>query len=192
LTRARLAAEQYDIVAAQAELACACRLASELCSDDLRAELHDVAALIHIAKGEYLQAGRHLDHEAESLRWAGNFREIPGVLELAAAAYEQGGLRSLAADRLGRAARVYCGRGDNQRAWQIVQQASALADTAGGDEFCDTSSGILFVSAEVTKIRLALVANEIQLSLEDSDDVASEVTPKEDLEMLAPSYNQSS
>ena len=61
-----------------------------------------MAALVHIAKGEFLQAGRHLDREAESLRWAGNFREIPGVLELSAAAYEQSGMLSLAADRFGR------------------------------------------------------------------------------------------
>jgi tetratricopeptide (TPR) repeat protein len=190
LARARLAAEQYDIGVAEAELACACRLASELCIDDLHAELHDVAALVHIAKGEFLQAGRHLDREAESLRWAGNFREIPGVLELSAAAYEQSGMLSLAADRFGRAARVYCGRGDYKRAWRAVQQASALADSAGADEFCDTSLGILLVSAEVTKVRLALVANEIQLALADSDEDASEVAPLEDLEMLAPSYNQ--
>lgn len=157
LVRARLAAEQYDIPLAQRELECACRLAEVVCSDDLRAELHNVAALIHIAKGEYLQAGRHFDREAENLRLAGNYREIPTSLELASASYEQAGLVDLAADRLCRVARTRFGQGEVDQAWRDVQRALPMAEA---------------VCSETIKVRLSLTANEMLHVLSQQDDPA--------------------
>ncbi len=171
LLRARLAAEQYDIPVAQQELACACSLTEGICSHDLQAELHNVAALIHIAKGEYLQAGGHLDREAEKLRWAGNYREIPAALELASAAYEQAGRFDLAADRLLRVARILYGRGDVDRAWRYVQQAVPIAEMA---------------ACETTKVRLALLANEILQVLSDQGESPPEAPAEGDVGMLAP------
>ncbi len=171
LVRARSAAEQYDIAVAQRELACACELAEDICGYDLHAELHNVAALIHIAKGEYLQAGRHLDREAENLRWAGNYREIPTALELASAAYQQAGQLDLAAERLCRVARILYGRGDADQAWNVVQLAVPIAEST---------------CSETTKIRLALLANEILLVLSEQGDPAPEKQPENDLGMLAP------
>lgn len=171
LMKARFAAEQYDIPTAQRELECACDLATDVCSCDLHAELHNVAALIHIAKGEYLQAARHLDRETQKLRWAENYREIPNALNLASAAYEQAGLPDLAAERLCRAARVFYGRDELQRAWRFVQLAGPLAEAA---------------CAENTKIRLSLLANEILHELSEQGEPLPPPTDNDGPEMLSP------
>lgn len=165
LTRARIAAEQYDMANACREFQRACELARQVCGYELQAELQNVAALIHIAKGEYLQAGWHLDSEAVNLRLAGNYREIPGALQLAAAAYEQAGLLELAADRLCRVARVLYGRGQTQRAWEVVQRATEMAEA---------------VCSERAETRLALLANEILLALaEDGQPTPAASQPQE-------------
>jgi hypothetical protein len=173
LVRARVAAEQYDIGVAQRELGCACTLAADVCSYDLHAELHDVAALIHIAKGEYLQAARHLDQEAMKLRWAANYREIPTVVELASAAYEQAGLPESAADRLCRVARMLYGQGDLRGSWRYVESALPLAESAG---------------AEATKVRLSLLANELLLAFSEQGESLPELPADQDesLGMIGP------
>jgi tetratricopeptide (TPR) repeat protein len=154
LARARVAAEQYDSANARAHFGSACELAMEIESFDLQAELHDVAALIHIADGEYLSAGCHLDREAENLRLAGNYREIPNTLQLAAAAYGEVERFDLAADRMLRVARIFYGRGDTRASWEHLQTATSLANLAG---------------AENTKIRLALLANEIAMTIAEDE-----------------------
>jgi tetratricopeptide (TPR) repeat protein len=154
LTRARLAAEQYDIPTAVAHFSKACKQLKGICGYDPQAELQNVAALIHLAKGEHLQAAGHLDCEAENLRCAGIYRELPITLTLAAAAYEQAGRLDLAANRLCRAARIRFGHGEIDRSWQDVQAAIALAETA---------------CSETTKIRLALLVNEISQTLENEE-----------------------
>jgi tetratricopeptide (TPR) repeat protein len=172
LVRARSAAEQYDLARAEAELSCAKGLASEVCSHDLEAELHNVAALIHIAKGEYLQAARHLDREAAALRRVGNYREIPNALEIASAAYQQVGQIGLSADRLCRVARILYGRGEFETAWRYVQAALPMAESA---------------CSEATRIRLALLANEIALALTQRGESLPEPSKQDEgLEMLAP------
>lgn len=150
LARSRLAAEMYDIPVAVHHFRQACNLAEGVCSHDLQAELQHVAAWIHLAKGEYLQAAWHFDNEAKHLRLAANYRQIPRTLELAAAAYEQAGLPELAASRLSRVARIWYGRGNAKNSWEYIQRASALLDA------CDCTA---------EQIRLALVASEIQRTL---------------------------
>lgn len=155
-TRARLAAEQLDIPLAMSHYACGRELIGDICSHDLHAELHDVAALIHIAKEEYLQAARHFGREAYHLRMAGIYREIPGTLELAAAAYQQAGLPVEAADQLNRVARIWFGRGDASKAWTFVRDASELLDACVLDDDA------------TIRTRLSLVAVEIQNELSPS------------------------
>lgn len=147
LARARVAAELGDIPTALCYYAKACEAAKEVCSEDLQAELQNVAAMIHLAKGEYLQAAWHFDKEAKYSRRAKNYRVISGALELAAAAYSESGQYQLAADRLSRVARIWFGRGDMTRAWKHLNHASELVDRTG----CDA-----------TTIRLSLLADEIQ------------------------------
>lgn len=154
LIRARAAAEQYEITSASREWALACELVDGIGSCDLQAELHDVAAMIHIAQGDFLRAAHHLDRETECLRWAGNYREIPPTLELASAAYQQAERLESAAGRLCRAARVLYGRGDLNHAWQVVQRAIPLAEAT---------------CTESTRIRLALLAHEILMSMTEED-----------------------
>ncbi|TWU57181.1 outer membrane protein assembly factor BamD [Rubripirellula reticaptiva] len=153
LTRARLAAEQFDLAAAGKHFQCACELISDVCSYELHAELQNVAALIHVAKEEYLQAAWHFDREAKYLRMAGNFREVPGALELAAAAYQQAGMPREAADRLNRVARVWVGRGDAKKAWEFVRAASDAVDACAIDD------------EDSIRIRLSLVARQIERML---------------------------
>ena len=123
LAQARLAADQYDVSLASKQLACARELAKDVCSDDLRAEIEHAAAMIDLAQGRYLQTAAHLDREALLLRQAGNYRKIPQVLKLSAAAYQQAARFDLAADRLCRAARIWFARGEFGKSWEILQQA---------------------------------------------------------------------
>ena len=149
--KARVAAEQYDIPSATSHWQCGRQLITDVCDHDLTAESQNVAAYIHLAKGEHLQAGIHFDREAEYLRLATNYRVIPVALELAAAAYEQAGHTALAANRLNRVARINYGRGNVKKAWHYLRRALALVEM----DPCPAVSR-----------RLALVANQIQLSLD--------------------------
>ncbi|WP_231615536.1 hypothetical protein [Novipirellula artificiosorum] len=166
LARARLAAETYEIECAEMHFACACELAADVCSESLQAELQNVAAMIHLAKGEYLQAAWHFDNEAKHLRLAGNYREIPVALELASAAYEQAERADLAASRMCRVARIWFGRGEFKKSWSYLPQALCLA------EHCRCQSA---------KIRLALLAKEIELALADQGEPMLPKPPKDSL-----------
>ncbi len=153
LARASLAAEQYDTAAARAQLQCACELAEKICSHNLQAELQHVAALIHLAEGQFLKAAAHFDSEAKHLRLASNYREIPLALNRAATAYEQAGRADLATSRMCRVARIWLGRGDTREAWHHLQMASELAQ---------------MTECESARIRLALVAQEIERVLAEA------------------------
>jgi len=168
LARSRLAAERYDIACAIEHFSTACRLAEDVCSDDLAAELQDVAALIHLAKGEYFQAAAHFDREADHLRRAGNYREIPDVLELSAAAYVEVERFDLAAGRLLRVARIWYGRGELKKSWEILQDALRYADM---------SPWSLAGELTTTQVRSALLAHEIELTLTDRGDDLNALSP---------------
>ncbi|TWU56705.1 hypothetical protein Poly51_26220 [Rubripirellula tenax] len=164
LARARLAAEQFDLATATKHFACACELIHDICSHELHAELQHVAAAIHLAKDETLQAAAHFDLEAERLRSAGNYREIPRALDLAAAAYQQSGLPRQAAERWNRVARIWTGRGEPRKAWDYVRLASEAVDGAAID------------SDDCIRIRLSLVAREIEVLLKQGVAPESAVT----------------
>ena len=164
LGRARWYAEQYDLANARCHFAQACELAEHVCDYALQAQLQNVAAMIQLACGKHLSAGWHLDMEAKNHRLALNYREIPGTLELAAAAYEQAGRLDLASDRLTRTARIYFGRGEVQRSWQYVKRAVPIAEAS-----CSRS----------TQIRLALLAHELHQFVEESRDDDGDETDDE-------------
>lgn len=166
LARARWYAEQYDLPKARCHYRAACELAAEICDFELQAELQSVAAMIHLACGEFLQAGSHLDLEAKNLRLAGNYREIPRALELASAAYAQAARPALAADRLTRVARIWYGRGDLNRSWKYVKDAIPLAES------CSSSS---------CQIRLALLVHELRQELDSQADKAPDLAPEDTL-----------
>lgn len=146
LARSRVAAERGDIPTAMCHFRAACDLASQVCSEDLQAELQNVAAMIHLAKDEYLQAAWHFDKEAKHLRHAKNYRVISSALELAAAAYSEAGQHRRAANRLSRVARIWFGRGDIAQAWKHLNHASEMVRLCGCDQ---------------TSVRLSLLADEI-------------------------------
>ncbi len=174
LARARLAADQFDLSLASKQLASARELAEEVCSDDLRAEIQHADAMIDLAQGQYVRTAEHLDREAMFLRQAGNYRKIPAVLRLAAAAYEQAGRFDLAADRLCRAARIWLARGEVEKSWEILQ--SALV--------CNESE-----ACQITSIRFALTAREIEAAAthEDDRDVdPTDSTEPQTLELQSP------
>lgn len=150
LARARIAAKQFDAQSAERHLALACELSSEVCDLSLQADRHDVAALIHDVKGEFLQAGAHRDREVKLLRCIGQYREIPNVLDAAAQSYLSAERIELAVDRMVRSARIRLARGQLQDAWLIIRCASDMTTV----ECCD-----------VLAIRLGLTAKIIQESL---------------------------
>lgn len=128
LASSRLATENYNLALASSHLTKASTLATKVCSEELRAEIHHAAAMIDLAEGQFLQAAAHLDREATHLRLAGNYREIPGVLKLSAAAYQQVERFDLASDRLCRSARCLFARGEHKESWDVLQQALAFVD----------------------------------------------------------------
>ena len=155
LARSRLAAESYQLALASQHLGRAKLLAKDVCSSELRAEIHHATALIELAHGSYLNAAVHFDREADAWRVAGTYRKIPDVLQLAAAAYLQIERFDLASDRLCRSARCLFAQGKYHRSWDVVQQA------------------FTFVELDATQssdIRLMLTANEIESQLADQAD----------------------
>lgn len=126
LAKARQALDFGDTEAAQSYLCQAKSLIADSCQRLLQTEMHGVAAEIHVAMGQPLQAARHFDKEAYHLRLTGNYREIPMSVETAAEAYEEAGRVDLSADRLCRAARAYHGRGEQKNAWRCIVQATKL------------------------------------------------------------------
>ena len=159
LARARLAVNQYDVSTAVARLRCACDLMESVCDCRLQADRHDVAALIHLANEQPLAAAGHFDRQADYLRVSGTYREIPKILDAAAAAYEVSGRYGLAADRLCRSARIWLVRGDLDAAWQRVRQASELAVIGG---------------SESATVRLTLVAKEIERQVDREEKMIDE------------------
>ena len=164
LARATIAAEVYDLPCAVAHYSKAKELSSKVCSDALSAELQHTAAMIHLAKGEHLQAAWHFDREAKYLRYSTTYREIPGTLQLAAASYEQSGWYAQAASRLCRVARIWFARGEIKKSWQYVQQAVELAEIAG---------------SETAQVRLALLAEQIERVVSEDEDLSFEENQQE-------------
>ncbi len=127
--------------------------------------------MIDLAKGQYLQTAAHLDREALYWRQAGNYRQIPDVLGLAAAAYEQGGRFDLAADRLCRAARIWFARGEFKKSWEILQQALICCES---------------VTCQAAQVRLALTAREIESALADEDGRDADSTGEPVMDLQGP------
>lgn len=159
LARSRLATEGYDLALASKHLVQASALVTKVCSDELRAEIHHAAAMIDLAEGQFLQAAAHFDREVTHLRLAGNYREIPEVLKVSAAAYQQVERFDLASDRLCRAARCLFARGEPKESWDVLQQALAFVDL-------DPSMP--------NHIRLMLTAKEIELVLTETSSAAEQ------------------
>lgn len=155
LAKARLAAEMYDLDSAKCHFADAIESARHVCNYDLRAEFHDTAALIDLAGGNVVQAAAHLDREATLLRLAENYRRIPEVLTLAAAAHNETLRFDLSTDRLCRAARIWLTRGELEKAWEILQQALETGEAEHSPS---------------TRIRLQITAAEIEAAAKEASD----------------------
>lgn len=137
LVRALLACDEGDTGAARSECRLACELLPDTCEPELRAELQRVLGSIDRLEGRYDRSARHFDTEAELLRRAQNYREIPLVLALAAEDYERAENRSLAADRWYRVARIHFARGDLNLASERFKHGFALAESANDSKTLD-------------------------------------------------------
>ncbi|OYP36059.1 hypothetical protein CGZ80_09945 [Rhodopirellula sp. MGV] len=162
LARARIAAKEFRIGEAEHHLAVACQLTAESCDFALHADRHDVAAVIHDVKEEYLQAGSHRDREAKLLRCIGHYRAIPNVLQAAAESYSFAGRMDLAVDRTIRSARIWYSRGEYKRAWELIENAGQWAVDCG----CDA-----------VEIRLSLTAKQIRDALDGTIPEPMELEP---------------
>ncbi len=147
LARARLAATQCDCVAANQHFRKATELSAGICDLALQADRHDVAAMIFDLELNFLQAGAHRDREVELLRLSGQYSGIPMVLDAAAESYQRAERFELAIDRIVRSARIWLSRGELDRAWRRVQDASQIAQSW---------------SCEACEIRMALTARLIE------------------------------
>lgn len=162
LTRGRLAVSQFDIECACKSLQRSIELSAELCNLSLRADQHDLSALIHDARGEYACAGADRDREIKLLRCIGQYREIPDILDDAAVSYQSAERFDLAIDRMVRSARIRFTRGQLQAAWQRVREASGL---------------IAMCQSVAVETRLRLTAKLIHDALAESEPVEAEREP---------------
>lgn len=172
LAKARLAAEQFEIEEAKKHLACAIAIATEVCSDDLRADIRHTAAMIDLACGHYAEAAAHLDREAFLLRRARNYRRLPEVLTLAAATHNSAGQFDQAVDRLCRTARILFTRGQLEDAWEVLQEALASGEVENSPS---------------TRIRLKLTALEIEAAASSKREVSRDSS--REAETVEPSNN---
>lgn len=154
LFRAQLACDARDLDTAEQELATAERAARHLKDDEVpRAEMLQVRARILLLSMQPAAAALRLDAEADLLREAGHYREIPLALTSAAEAYLMAGDLVAASERFHRVARMLYGRDDLIAAIHFIDRAVALADA--------TEDGDL-------QARLALVFHEVDSAWEAS------------------------
>jgi tetratricopeptide (TPR) repeat protein len=151
LAKAKLALCQQDICQAKRHHQSAHDCVADVCDLAFRADLHEVAAMIHDAECNYLQAGAHRDCEIELLRATANYREIPKVLKAASDSYLQCGRLDLAIDRLIRCSRIQLARKEFEKSWATLKLAGDLLT----DCECDAN-----------RVRFEITAKMIQDSLE--------------------------
>jgi hypothetical protein len=164
LIRAALACDLGDSPRAKIQLAQASELLDDVCQGELRAEAQHVRARIHLLEGRPDLAAPHFDVEAELLRLAGNYREIPQALTSAAESYEMAGDLVRAADRRYRVARISFARGDINDAILKIDAALPLAE-ACGDPSVQNRFALLF--------REVSLAHEAQRKASPSDTSAA-------------------
>lgn len=151
LAKAKLALCQQDICEAKRYHQLAHNCVADVCDLAFRADLHEVAAMIHDAECDCLQAGAHRDCEIELLRATANYREIPKVLKAASDSYLQCGRLDLAIDRLIRCSRIQLARKEFEKSWATLRQA--------GDMLVDCE-------CDANRVRFEITAKMIQDSLE--------------------------
>lgn len=151
LAKAKLALCQQDICEAKRYHQLAHNCVADVCDLAFRADLHEVAAMIHDAECDCLQAGAHRDCEIELLRATANYREIPKVLKAASNSYLQCGRLDLAIDRLIRCSRIQLARKEFEKSWATLRQA--------GDMLVDCE-------CDANRVRFEITAKMIQDSLE--------------------------
>jgi tetratricopeptide (TPR) repeat protein len=123
LAMAKLASAQLDIDSTKAHLQKAHGCSQGICNLTMQAEHHEISAQIYDLEANYLQAGAHRDCEVAFLVAAGEYLEIPRILEAAADSYFTGGRKDLAVDRLIRCARIYLARQKYQKSCDQLQRA---------------------------------------------------------------------
>lgn len=150
LLRASLACDQGDLAAATALLGEAWGLLPRVCPLPVRAEAEYVAAKVHLLEGRADLAAGHYDRQADLLRQAGDYRQIPKALEAAGLCYESSGDYLRAAERYYRVARYHFARGRVSQSLTFIQRALPLAEVSGSVEI---------------QIRLALLFREVTLAV---------------------------
>lgn len=156
LARAKLALHQSDLQTATSCYQSACSSSEGICDLEFRADLHDVAAQLHEAQGNYNRAAGHRDCEIELLRATANYREIPKILQAAADNYLMADQIDLCIDRLIRCSRIYLARNQIEPSWQMLKHAGELIAEQG---------------CEANRIRFELTALLIQEQLEKAQKV---------------------
>lgn len=146
LIRAELACDEMDLARAAAELAEAEQQVRRVRDLALHAEVERVGGRLLLLQGLPLAAAARFDTEAELLRQAESYRQIPMAYETAGEAYALSGLLDVAADRFIRAAAMLYARGDQVAALWMIDRALPLAEASGS---VDIQGRIAIVFAEI-------------------------------------------
>lgn len=131
LLNANLALDWGDFERADRELVVAEQLVRRLDEAALAAEAARVRGRWLVEQGDLLSAALRFDYEAEALRRAGHYREIPRAVENAGMAYEGAGLILPAAERYHRVARILFGRDELIGSLMFIDRAVPLAEMSG-------------------------------------------------------------
>ncbi len=170
LIKGNLACDQCQPDLATNHMEDARALLGKLNDADLRAEMERLSGRIRLCADAPESAACHFDHEAELLRQAKNFREIPFALAAAGEAYETAGMIAAASERYYRVARMLYAQNDLHGSLQAIRQALPLA------EFSDPS----------IQARLALLFKLVQEALPEADSPAPQLGQTPSLEQVTP------
>lgn len=134
LMRANLAADENRLEAADEEWEEARRKVRWVKDEAVHAEVERVAGRLSMLRMMPRAAAARFDREAELLRQAAHYREIPFALISAGEAYEMVELIAVAGNRYYRAARTLYGRDDLAGAALLIDRTVVLAELSGDVE----------------------------------------------------------
>ena len=122
LLEARLACDARDFQSARKRLEEARNFFSDLDNPLLEAEAGDVEGCVLLGEGKAADAAAAFDRETETLKRADRYRRMAWAMVRAGKAWREAGKRSLAEDRLYRAARSLYAQGDSQAALRVIRE----------------------------------------------------------------------
>ncbi len=143
LLRGKIACAKGDKERAIAELQSADSIGVDPANPAVDAGRSELTGCISLLQGNFAQAARHFDREAQLLREAGHYRTMAGALKRAGDAYHRAILAGEAADRWFRAARTIFTLGDVPQARDLATKAMGAAEEATDQSLQERTRSLL-------------------------------------------------